>query len=180
MFRLVGGTRFAVIAMWRKCRDGERPALAFGSAVVGSSLMTRPSCGVPAFVCNRDQIGDGFIGRRGAAELPAGGHVMMADISKPRPGVGGPKGPQFAAPDSGGGGVAVITKPTTKQKTKRKEKTEHEPSWRVLLHNDDVHTFDYVTGAIVKVCVSAPFYLIFSLFFYMFSRGYSFVDDDVR
>lgn len=77
--------------------------------------------------------------------------VMMADISKPSPGVGGPKGPQFASPDGGGGGVAVITKPTTKQKTKRKEKTEHEPSWRVLLHNDDVHTFDYVTGAIVKV-----------------------------
>lgn len=74
----------------------------------------------------------------------------MADISKPRPGVGGPKGPQFASPDKGGG-VAVITKPGTKKKTKRKSKTEHEPSWRVLLHNDDVHTFDYVTGAIVKV-----------------------------
>jgi len=50
-----------------------------------------------------------------------------------------------------GGGTAVITKPGTRQKTKRKSKTEHEPSWRVLLHNDDVHTFDYVTGAIVKV-----------------------------
>lgn len=73
----------------------------------------------------------------------------MADISKPRPGIGGPKGPQFGSDT--GGGVAVITKPTTKQKTKRKSKTEHEPSWRVLLHNDDVHTFDYVTGAIVKV-----------------------------
>lgn len=75
--------------------------------------------------------------------------IDMADISKPRPGVGGPKGPQFGS-DSGGG-VAVITKPTTKQKTKRKEKTEHEPTWRVLLHNDELHTFDYVTGAIVKV-----------------------------
>lgn len=76
--------------------------------------------------------------------------VVMADISKPRPGVGGPKGPQFDS-GGGGGGVAVITKPVTKQKTKRKSETEHEPSWRVLLHNDDVHTFDYVTGAIVKV-----------------------------
>lgn len=81
----------------------------------------------------------------------------MADISKPRPGVGGPKGPQFSSPDSGGG-VAVITKPDTKQKTKRKAQTEHEPSWRVLLHNDDVHTFDYVTGAIVKVSI---FFLCF-------------------
>lgn len=81
---------------------------------------------------------------------------MMADISKPRPGVGGPKqGPAF---DTGsGGGVAVITKPDTRQKTKRKSKTEKEPSWRVLLHNDDVHTFDYVTGAIVKVRPTAPF-----------------------
>lgn len=78
--------------------------------------------------------------------------VGMADISKPRPGVGGPKGPQFDSGKGGGGGVAVITKPTTKQKVKRQSKTEHEPSWRVLLHNDDVHTFDYVTGAIVKVC----------------------------
>lgn len=76
--------------------------------------------------------------------------IMMADISKPRPGVGGPKGPTFQEPDRGGG-VAVITKPSVKEKTKRKPKTEHEPSWRVLLHNDDVHTFDYVTGAIVKV-----------------------------
>lgn len=78
--------------------------------------------------------------------------VRMADISKPRPGVGGPKGPSFQEPDRGGG-VAVITKPSVKEKTKRKSKTEHEPSWRVLLHNDDVHTFDYVTGAIVKVGV---------------------------
>lgn len=76
--------------------------------------------------------------------------TMMADISKPRPGVSGPKqGPSFGS-DSGGG-VAVITKPDTRQETKRKSKTEKEPSWRVLLHNDDVHTFDYVTGAIVKV-----------------------------
>lgn len=78
----------------------------------------------------------------------------MADIGKPRPNVGGPKGPSF---DTGsGGGVAVITKPDTKQKTKRKSKTEKEPSWRVLLHNDDVHTFDYVTGAIVKVRTILP------------------------
>lgn len=76
--------------------------------------------------------------------------TRMADISKPSPGVGGPKGPTFQEPDRGGG-VAVITKPSVKEKTKRKSKTEHEPSWRVLLHNDDVHTFDYVTGAIVKV-----------------------------
>ncbi len=66
------------------------------------------------------------------------------------PGIG--KGGVQLDTGGSGGGVAVITKPDTRQKTKRKSKTEHEPSWRVLLHNDDVHTFDYVTGAIVKVC----------------------------
>ncbi len=71
-------------------------------------------------------------------------------ISRPKPGIG-KGGVQLQPPDRGGGGVAVITKPGTRQKTKRKSKTEYEPSWRVLLHNDDVHTFDYVTGAIVKV-----------------------------
>lgn len=78
--------------------------------------------------------------------------VAMADISKGTPGVGGKKsGPQFGAAPDRGGGVAVITRPGTKAKTARKSKTEKEPIWRVLLHNDDVHTFDYVTGAIVKV-----------------------------
>lgn len=81
----------------------------------------------------------------------------MADISKPRPGIG-KRGPEFGS--DRGGGVAVITKPDTKKKTKRKSQTEFEKSWRVLLHNDDVHTFEYVTGAIVKVCfllISTPF-----------------------
>lgn len=73
----------------------------------------------------------------------------MADISKSNPGIGKKGGLEL---DTGsGGGVAVITRPRVDKKTERKSKTEREPSWRVLLHNDDVHTFDYVTGAIVKV-----------------------------
>jgi ATP-dependent Clp protease adapter protein ClpS len=77
----------------------------------------------------------------------------MADIGKAKPGVGGKKGgPEFGSGDrGGGGGVAVITRPKVDKKLQRKSKTEKEPNWRVLLHNDDVHTFDYVTGAIVKV-----------------------------
>ncbi|PXF47330.1 ATP-dependent Clp protease adapter protein CLPS1, chloroplastic [Gracilariopsis chorda] len=74
----------------------------------------------------------------------------MADISKSRPEIGGPKGPQFGDSDRGGG-VAVITKPVTKKKFKRKSQTEYEPYWHVLLHHDNVHTFEYATGAIVKV-----------------------------
>lgn len=87
---------------------------------------------------------------RRARNAGYGRTICMADISKGAPGIGGPKTPEFGTPDRGGG-VAVITKPTTKPKTRRKEKTEHEASWRVLLHNDELHTFDYVTGAIVKV-----------------------------
>jgi hypothetical protein len=34
----------------------------------------------------------------------------------------------------------------------KKESVDKEPIWRVLLHNDDVHTFDYVIDTIVKVC----------------------------
>lgn len=80
------------------------------------------------------------------------GHLTIraADISKGPPGggVGGKKNPMEL--DSGkGGGVAVITRPRVDKKTERKSKTEKEPSWRVLLHNDDVHTFEYVFGEIL-------------------------------
>ena len=34
--------------------------------------------------------------------------------------------------------------------TKKKEKQTNESMWRVLLHNDEIHTFDYVTHSIVK------------------------------
>lgn len=84
------------------------------------------------------------------ADIPS----AMADIGRQAPKIGGPKGP--ALDDGGkssGGGVAVITKQKTgtKQSTQRKEKTDKEKVWRVLLHNDDVHTFEYVTQSIVKV-----------------------------
>lgn len=76
----------------------------------------------------------------------------MADVGKSRPKIGSPKGPEFGTSRSGGG-VAVIdvVKPKVDKVTKRKEKTEKEPNWRVLLHNDNIHTFDYVTMSIVKV-----------------------------
>jgi len=49
------------------------------------------------------------------------------------------------------GRSATIAKPKPKPKSRRKEDVEKEGSWRVLLHNDDVHTFDYVNMAIVRV-----------------------------
>lgn len=85
-----------------------------------------------------------------ARRAPPARCAIRMQINRPKPDIG--KRGASLEPDSGrGGGVAVITKPAVKSKTERKSKTEHEPTWRVLLHNDDVHTFDYVTGAIVKV-----------------------------
>merc|ERR1719160_1420591 len=60
---------------------------------------------------------------------------------------------------AGGGGeqqrsrgrTAVVQRPKPKPKQDRKEDVSMDKSWRVLLHNDDVHTFDYVNMAIVKV-----------------------------
>lgn len=56
--------------------------------------------------------------------------------------------------DGRGAGVAVLTKPPDVDKANefdRKEAVDKEPIWRVLLHNDDVHTFDYVIDTIVSV-----------------------------
>lgn len=80
-----------------------------------------------------------------------------------RPGTGGGVGnkPGQGAGDggagereSGGAGVAVLTKPPDVDKMSdldKKEAVDKEPIWRVLLHNDDVHTFDYVIDTIVSV-----------------------------
>ena len=42
------------------------------------------------------------------------------------------------------GRTAVVSKPKPMPISKRKEDVDKEPMWRVLLHNDDVHTWDYV------------------------------------
>jgi len=46
-------------------------------------------------------------------------------------------------------GVSTIVKDKTE--TKQKEDLKDEEMWRVLLHNDEVHTFQYVVQSLVKV-----------------------------
>ena len=46
-------------------------------------------------------------------------------------------------------GVQTIT--IDKVKTEEKEDIKDESEWRVLLHNDEVHTFEYVVASLVKV-----------------------------
>eukprot|EP00931_Biecheleriopsis_adriatica_P087559 TRINITY_DN62001_c0_g1_i1.p1 TRINITY_DN62001_c0_g1~~TRINITY_DN62001_c0_g1_i1.p1 ORF type:complete len:233 (+),score=52.15 TRINITY_DN62001_c0_g1_i1:45-701(+) len=52
-------------------------------------------------------------------------------------------------PDLPDAGIAVIEKEDLK--TQMKAEFEKEKWWRVLLHNDDIHTFEYVTGCLTKV-----------------------------
>lgn len=54
------------------------------------------------------------------------------------------------------GGVKVGIKEKEAVKTSPKEKEKFEVEWRVLLHNDDVHTFDYVSRKLAEVR-SIPF-----------------------
>eukprot|EP00310_Coccolithus_braarudii_P019818 CAMPEP_0183337352 /NCGR_PEP_ID=MMETSP0164_2-20130417/5019_1 /TAXON_ID=221442 /ORGANISM="Coccolithus pelagicus ssp braarudi, Strain PLY182g" /LENGTH=143 /DNA_ID=CAMNT_0025507025 /DNA_START=193 /DNA_END=624 /DNA_ORIENTATION=- len=70
--------------------------------------------------------------------------ILMADTDGGDGGMGGEGERQR-------GRTAVIARPKPVTKERSKEEVENEPSWRVLLHNDDVHTFDYVTMAITNV-----------------------------
>ena len=49
------------------------------------------------------------------------------------------------------GRTAVIQRPKPKPKEVNKEDISMDANWKVLLHNDDVHTFEYCTGAICSV-----------------------------
>lgn len=59
-----------------------------------------------------------------------------------------------AAPSEGkksGPKVAVKDKVRSKQKVKAQDKEKYEVNWRVLLHNDDINTFEYVTRVLTEV-----------------------------
>lgn len=45
-----------------------------------------------------------------------------------------------------------------RRQTEEKEDLDKEQWWRVILHNDEIHTFDYVTQSITKVSVGAAVY----------------------
>ena len=69
---------------------------------------------------------------------------------------------QLKMSDAGGGGGGNMERSKSKKrglstitidkvKTEEKEDIKDESEWRVLLHNDEVHTFEYVVGSLVKV-----------------------------
>jgi hypothetical protein len=62
--------------------------------------------------------------------------------------------PGFGTGKQAKGGVKVGVKEKEATKTSPKEKEKFEVEWRVLLHNDDVHTFDYVSRKLAEVRLS--------------------------
>lgn len=69
--------------------------------------------------------------------------------------------PGFGTGKQAKGGVKVGVKEKEATKTSPKEKEKFEVEWRVLLHNDDVHTFDYVSRKLAEVRLSTSFCLLF-------------------
>merc|ERR550532_641404 len=59
-----------------------------------------------------------------------------------------PRGGQMQ-PDLPDAGIAILEK--NDLKNQMKEQFENEKWWRVLLHNDDIHTFEYVTSCLTRV-----------------------------
>ena len=47
-------------------------------------------------------------------------------------------------------GSSVITKDREGTETEMEEDIDHEEQWRVILHNDEVHTFNYVISSLCK------------------------------
>lgn len=79
----------------------------------------------------------------------ARGHLLFADKSGGDGAGGGPPDQKRKK----GAGIQTITidKTDIETETELKEDIEDEGWWRVLLHNDEVHTFEYVVEAVVKV-----------------------------
>ena len=48
-------------------------------------------------------------------------------------------------------GTSVITRDREETDTEMEEDIKKEEMWRVILHNDEVHTFNYVISSLIKV-----------------------------
>ena len=56
----------------------------------------------------------------------------------------------FASPETGDGGVATLA-PPRERKAPDKGKPKQLPPYKVLLHNDDVNTFEHVIASILSL-----------------------------
>ena len=101
------------------------------------------------------QLGLGLRGRHAVQSPRAGAGVRVARVVMAEEGGGGDGEGGAREKEKSRGRTAVISRPKPKPKQDRKEAVDHDKSWRVLLHNDDVHTFDYVTMAVRRPLLSA-------------------------
>lgn len=73
-------------------------------------------------------------------------------------------------------GVKVGVKEKEAVKVSPKEKERFEVEWRVLLHNDEVHTFDYVSRKLAEVnkygCMDIEVYVCGCGFFGLFKGSF--------
>ena len=101
----------------------------------------------------------GVGGARGGVVMASaggvGGGVRMQKIGKSGPGNLGSKGSAMEPMGGSSAKVQTIVKEVIKEdqdeETERKEQLSDEDWWRVILHNDEIHTFDYVTQTITRV-----------------------------
>ncbi len=86
--------------------------------------------------------------------------AFSPSLALPKSSIGHVKTTSLKMSDSGGGGGAEISKSTKKglstiviDKTEQQEEQDETPEeqWRVVLHNDEVHTFNYVIQSLCKV-----------------------------
>ena len=69
--------------------------------------------------------------------------------------MGQEKSEQQAVEKPGGEGTGTALAPT-KRRTRPQRKPKHLPPYKVLLHNDDVNTFEHVILAILKLTTLEP------------------------
>ncbi|KAL7520810.1 hypothetical protein ACHAWX_005514 [Stephanocyclus meneghinianus] len=88
------------------------------------------------------------INHRSGASLafPSSTALHMSDS-----GGGGGGGAAMQRDNSAKTGSSVITKDRESTDTQMEEDVFHEEQWRVILHNDEVHTFNYVISSLIKV-----------------------------
>lgn len=64
--------------------------------------------------------------------------------------------PEAAQIEEAGGAAAAVLDAPAKKPEKTKRKPEKLPPFKVLLHNDDVNSFEHVIAAILKVTTLTP------------------------
>jgi len=149
------------------CTLGLAPAAATSGGLAAFSTIQGPARGMPATtgISTRAHLGASAppVHQQPQAGSPSSqsGFALLAGLAAAIVGLSRPRsttprtGPsalraemQPSLPDAG---IAILDKEKVDRQEKMKSEFDKEKWWRVLLHNDDIHTFEYVTGCLTKV-----------------------------